>query len=126
MSKDKAPAICFTISVNGEPFINADDLDKAVGFALSLHKTSNLPHKIIVTDGKDFPIIILTREQVMYREVFEVKTTISYLVSKAIEGCLTEYEDKVLQVISVLADSLLRHEHDLSHVTFNVSCSTKK
>ena len=62
MSKDKALAICFTISVNGEPFINADDLDKAVGFALSLHKTSNLPHKIIVTDGKDFPIIILTRE----------------------------------------------------------------
>lgn len=62
----------------------------------------------------------------MDREIFEVKTTIAYLVSKAIEGNLTEYENKVLHTISVLADSLLRHERDFSHVTFNVSYSCRK
>ena len=61
----------------------------------------------------------------MDREVFEVRTSISYLVSKVIEGSLTEYEIKVLETISVLADCLLRHERDLSRVTFNVSCSMK-
>lgn len=62
----------------------------------------------------------------MDRDVLEVRATLSYLVGKAIEGRITEYEQTVLETISVLADSLLRHERDLSHVTFNVSYSTKK
>lgn len=61
----------------------------------------------------------------MDREIFEVKTTISYLVGKAIDGNLSEYENRVLHAISVLADSLLRHECDLSRVKFYVGYQTK-
>ena len=62
----------------------------------------------------------------MEREIFEVKATISYLVGKAIVGNITDYENRVLEAVSVLADSLLRHERDLSRVTFHVGCECKK
>lgn len=60
MSKDKATkSNPFTIYVNGVPFCNAESVENAVGIALGLHKTSNLPHKIKVVNPESTSVVYL-------------------------------------------------------------------
>ena len=58
MSKDKTKKDCFTIAVNGVPFVNADTVENAVSLCLGLHKMSNLSHKIVLTDGQGAQLVV--------------------------------------------------------------------
>lgn len=55
----KVEKSCWTITINGVPFINADTIENAVSMALGLHKMSNLEHKIVVTDSVGSQIVTL-------------------------------------------------------------------
>lgn len=59
MSKDNKNTQVLTIYVNDRAFIQESDLDKAVGFALSLHKTANCSHVIKVEDVNEATLIYL-------------------------------------------------------------------
>lgn len=53
---------CFTVTVNGVPFVNSDNFENAVSIGLGLHKMSNLPHKIVLTNENGAQLLILISE----------------------------------------------------------------
>ena len=57
--KDKTKKDCFTIAVNGVPFVNADTIENAVSMCLGLHKMSNVSHKIVLTDEQGAQLVVL-------------------------------------------------------------------
>lgn len=59
MSKDKTNENVYTIYVNSKAIVTEKELEKAVGFALSLHKASNLVHVIEVKDSFNATLVYL-------------------------------------------------------------------
>ncbi len=62
MSKDNKKTACFTVVVNGRPFVNTDNVENGVSLALGLHKMSNLFHEIRLTDSSNSTIVFLKTE----------------------------------------------------------------
>lgn len=58
MSK-KDEKVCFTILIDGKPYVNTDTLENGIQMSVGLHKMFNLPHNIRLSNPAGEVILFL-------------------------------------------------------------------